>query len=923
MSPPVDGAMEARRTASPGARLVVAAALLIAAAASPPATAATPADPGRQATTPAARALQDAPVRVASVAPGAFWMFTEPQRTMADVYYGGRLLLSTPVRYTLDTVEFLDAEQVIKSLPNTLAPSALLNHFQGEIPTNAALICTAPGQPEGCGKLEPDFIGVIFDESRFRADVFVHPDLLATPDPLAARYLPPPTSEDLSLVQGLGAVVSDSENGDALYGLYGQTWIGDGRQRVFSFWNSTDRSDFSVGQLAWQRDYPDNQLTAGLFESQFGLLRVMRRDPIAGVGFRRSLDTRLDIEDINGGDIQVFLANRSQVDILRDGRLLTSGFYEAGNQRIDSSRLPPGAYTIELRITDSAGQQRTITRFFVKSSLMAPANHPLYFAELGRVLDRSSTTMFPEDAGTLLGRGGYQWRHSEAVGLSLAGAATEDEFMPELGAVWVGDRVDVGGEIYASTRGDTGAAVRGSHRWKAGTLSLVIQHSDAEARPLFDTDYHLVPDESVYIGLSASQALWSGLVTASMYRSEAADNTESDGWSLGYSRSWRTGSSSALNAGAQLGAADSDMYAEVSLQWRFGHGNWQHTLRPILRESEVASRPDGAAFEAASVWQDNERFIDDLRAEFRASVDKDNSTLSFEGEHASEYGMARLGLQSTSGEQDNGLVSAMADTNIVATSGEIGFGSAQKGAAGLILDLRGVPADSLLDVLVDGRRQFTARGGRRVAVALPAYRTYRISLRDRGTANYSRFEQDEQEVTLYPGNAVVLDWKIQQVVIVLGRLYRNVQLCDGLTEPCEMTREPMAGAVVRSGKAVAVVEDNGFFQLEMDSSATQLEAELGDSRCTVAIDGKAAHEGVLRLPVLECLPVIAPEEPAAQEFDPAAATASPDTEPVTADDAPAGDTAPGAAGDTGVDAGPAESVMPETPASEIDTAVTE
>lgn len=879
MTWPAVGARDVRRTTHPAGSRTALAAIVIAGVGAVllSAAAAAATTTGEQPLTPAARALQGEPTQVAAIAPGAFWMFAEPQRTMADVFYGGRLLLSTPVRYTLDTIEFLDAEQVIKSLPNTIAPSALLNHLQGELLTNGALVCVAPGQPEGCGKLEPDFIGVIFDESRFRADIFVHPDFLATPDPLAARYLPPPTSEDISLVQGLSAIVSDSDYGDALYGLYGQTWIGDGRQRVFSFWNSTDRSDLTIGQLAWQRDYPDNLLTAGLFESQFGLLRAMRRDPMAGVGFRRSLDTRLDVEDINGGDIQVFLTNRSQVDVLRDGRLLTSGFYEAGNQRIDTSRLPPGAYTVELRITDATGIQRTVTRFFVKSSLMAPANHPLYFAELGRVLDRTSTTLFPEDAGTLLGRGGYQWRHSEAVGMSLAAAATEDEFMPEFGAVWVGDRVDIGGEIYGSSRGDGGAALRGSQRWKDGTVSLVAQRNDIEPRPLSDTDYHLIADNSVYIGVSASQALWSGLATASIYRSESADNTKADGWSLGYNRSWRTGSSSALNAGAQLGAADSDMYGEVSLQWRFGDGNWQHTVRPILRESEVATRPDGAALEASSTWQDNERYIDDIRAEFRASLDEDNTTLSFDGEHASEYGMARLGLQSTSGLQDNGSVSAMADTNVVAAGGEIGFGSAQKGAAGVILDLRSVSADSLIDVLIDGRRLFTARGGRRVAVALPAYRTYRISLRDRGTDNYSRFEQDEQEVTLYPGNAVVLDWKMQQVLIVLGRMFRNVQLCEGVDAPCEMIREPLAGAVVRSGKAIAVVEDNGFFQMEMDASATQLEAELGDSRCIATVDSATAHEGVLRLPVLDCVPVT----PAAGEAPDAILETAPETIPET------------------------------------------
>lgn len=863
-------------------------------------------------------AVAGKPIQVAAVVPGNFWMFTEPQRTMVDVYYGGRLLVSTPARYTIDTVEFLDPGQIVEALPDTLAPSALLNHLQGEIPTNGEKVCVAPGQPDGCGKIEPDFIGVIFDETRFRADVFVHPELLAPPDPLAARYLPPPSSSDLSLVQGLSAVASDSSDGDALYGFYGQTWAGMGKQRAFSFWNSTDRSDFSVEQLAWQRDYPDHQLTAGLFESQFSLLRALRRDPIAGVGFRRSLDSRLDLEELTGGDIQVFLANRSQVDILRDGRLLVSRFYEAGNQRIDSSQLPPGAYNIELRITDAGGLQRTITRFFVKNALMAPANHPLYFAELGRVLNRESTSFMPEDAGTMLARGGYQWRYADAVGMSLAAAATEVEFLPEFGVVWIGDKVDVGAEIYSSTEGDHGAALRATYRWPTGTTSFLTQRNSIDPRPLFDTDYHLISNDSAYTSLSANQAFWHGQASGSIFRSESSTGEKADGWSLGYNRAWPLGPYSLLSAGADLGATEGDLFAELSLEWRFMKGNWRHSLKPIVRDSEIATRPDGASLEASSVWEDGERYIDELRAELRAIANEDLSTAALEGEYRSEYGMARAGAQTSAGNQDNTSISVMLDSNVIVADGEVGLGAPQRGVAGVILDLRGLP-DSLFDVLVDGQRQFSTRGGRRVALPLPGYRTFNITLRDRGTSNFARFEQDTQQVTLYPGNAVTLTWDVEQIIVVLGRLFHEAQVCDELTGDCHAERQPAANAVLRSGKGIAVVEEDGFFQLELESSATQIEAEIGEQRCHAAIDTHSADNGVLRLPRLDCLPVTVPA--AADTIDALTLPAGEATEP--ADDAGEMTGAMTPAGGAAASALPEAVTVPATGAAPAADATTE
>lgn len=808
------------------------------------------------------------PMQVAALVPGNFWLFTEPQRTMVDVFYGGRLLLSTPARYTIDTLEFLDPAQVVNALPNMLVPSALLNHLQGEIPTHGEQVCVAPNQPQDCGKLETDFIGVIFDETRFRADVFVHPDLLALPDPLAARYLPPPASNELSLVQGFSAVVSDSTDGAALYGLYGQTWAGTGRQRVFSFWNSTDQNEFSIEQLAGQRDYSDHQLTAGLFESQFSLLRATRRDPVAGVGFRRSLDSRLDVEELTGGEIQIFLASRSQIDIVRDGQLLATGFYEAGNQRINSSQLPPGAYSIELRITDAGGQQRTITRFFVKSTLIAPANHPLYFAEFGRVLNRASTTLLPTDAGTMLLRSGYQWRFSDPVGLSLAAAVTEVEALPEFGVVWVGNKIDAGGEVYSSTAGDSGGALRATYHWATGTTSFLHQRNRIASRPLVDPDYHLIDDNTAYTSLSATRALWHGQAQGAVFHSESAIGEIADGWSLAYNRGWALGMHSQLSANAEFGETDGDPYAELGVEWRMTKGRWRHSVRPVLRDSTIVNLPDGTALEASSAWQGGDRYVDEMRAEARIAANENLSTVGLDGDYLSEFGAASAGVQSATGVNDNVSLSAMLGTSIIVADGEIGLGAPQRGVAGVILDLRGLP-DSLFDVLVDGQRQFSTRGGRRVALPLPGYRTFNITLRDRGTANFARFEEDTQRVTLYPGNAVVLHWKVEQVIVVLGRLFRTEQLCDGPGDNCRNIQVAVGNAVIRSGGALAVTEEDGFFQLEMKSSSNRVEAEVGDERCEATIDTRHANNGVLRLPAVDCLPIIVPADttPATVEAD--------------------------------------------------------
>ena len=53
-------------------------------------------------------------------------------------------------------------------------------------------------------------------------------------------------------------------------------------------------------------------------------------------GIESQIDTRLDKDEILGSPVVVYLDQRARVDVMRDGRVLNSAMYEAGNQQVDA-----------------------------------------------------------------------------------------------------------------------------------------------------------------------------------------------------------------------------------------------------------------------------------------------------------------------------------------------------------------------------------------------------------------------------------------------------------------------------------------------------------------------------------------------------------------------------------------------------------
>ena len=788
--------------------------------------------------------------------PEGFEDWYEPQRTMVDVYYGGRQITSTLAEYTLESIRFLSPAEVAESVPGLREPTALADFLDETMETHAGRVCVRPNQPL-CGRLDPDYAGVIFDETRFRVDLFVHRDLLEDVPEHTQRYLPAAELDRVTAVQNLSALQVGSDSGDDRFSLFGRTRISYNNGFGFADWVSTEDRGLSIDQLGYRHDLLDHQVTAGLFEPSFDMLRALPRQPMLGVGMSRSLERRTDLDSVIASPVELFLPLRARVDILRDGRLVSSAFYEAGNQRIDTERLPAGVYNVELVITDVNGQVRTENQLFVKSALLAPPGEPLWFVEAGRVMRRAPLETFPDELDATLMRAGFRWRQYEWLGLGVAGAATEDAALGELSANAFFDWLEVGTEVFNSSAGGWGWGLRGVARWRNTAMSLNAQRvrrDDLDDETLLDPDaFFLLPRHQTLRSVQLNQRLSRRdqvSVSASERRDITGELTRRS--NARYTHTRFLGAGQSISLGSEVGEVDGDGRVQLFVQWRASRNNWGHSARLQWNDSDVPGGQDGVSATVSSRWRDGERFNDDIDAGVSAQFEDQRSSITLDGQHRSQYGRGRVAVTASDneGERSNQYLAGYDTSVAMGESYRPAVGGQGFGDAAMILDLRDAKGGKL-DVYVDGRRQFTARGGRRAVVTLNGYQEHHVTLADRGM-ELINFDTDPRRQVLYPGNVAELSWEMSRVNVLVGRLYRLEELCSEVTAECHTLRLPLADARVEGVEGVTFTDPDGFFQADVRTDVTELTATRRGRSCRVDISEVPVSNGVMRASELIC-----------------------------------------------------------------------
>lgn len=772
--------------------------------------------------------------------PPGFEALMEPQETLVDVYFGNRLVLSTPARFSPEEITFLEPDALIGAMPQVKPEPWLLAVLSTPLDPHGEKVCVSEHQ-QGCGLIEPKVAGVIFDEQRFRADLFIHPNYLEAPEALAPRYLPEPTESRWGGVQNLSFSHAGSAEGENNTSLFGRSLMGKGTQYGFANWVSTDDQALSIDELGWQRNYPDHQLTVGLFQPSSDMLTMINRQPIAGAGISRSLVRRQDLESAFATSVEVFLSSRSRIEIYKDGRLYGSQFLEAGRRRLDTARLPTGAYTLELRITDANGNTRVEEQFFVKSRRLAPQGEKLWFAQLGQATAYARDQLLPEDQNATLLMSGLRRRFTDTWGGGVAMAATPDQALLEISGDWFSRYSQLFASTFVETEGG-GFTLRGSARYRDWRFQFDSQRIWTDDPAIFDAvEYRLLPrsvrSDSVELRLPAGP----GHLAFSHRRQRLGRADPQTISSAAYLHTLRVGSGQVVNLSASLTRNNGDNQILLAANWLMARPGWQHQASLGWIRDEAPGTEDGATAAWASAWNDRDRFDADLTLGAGVNFDPGRQSVLLNSDYGSRYGRGRADVafnNSDLGGSDT-LTSVRYDTSLVVGDGAALGGESLNDAA-VLLKLDGAKG-ALFDVLVNGNPEMVVKGGGSATMTLPAYQVHNVALRDRGT-DFVEMDSSPREVVLYPGNVAVLDWELQRVIVALGRLTD----ADGT---------PLSRAHIQGPgfDQLVFTDEDGYFQLELpESSLSKLYVETGDERCNVQTGPVEIQHGVARLGAVVC-----------------------------------------------------------------------
>lgn len=705
----------------------------------------------------------------------------------------GRPVLATEATYTLETVRFSNPQAVAGAIPDLLDAAIVAQALSGALPTNADRLCYHAQQVD-CGKLNPAVAGVIFDEATFRVDIFVHRDQRRVHALAAERFLPPPTADDLATVHQLNLALSD-----AGFDIGGTSIVSRGADRVVARYESARRS-VGVSELLWQRDAHGRRYEAGLFRSLGRNALFVGEHSLAGVRIGTALDLRADLEAREGSPIFLFLDQRSRVDVFRGARLIDSGFYEAGNRQLDTTRLPDGAYEITVRMTGNDGRQREESFFFVRSGRVPPLGETIRYAELGSIVEAPNPA-----SGTLASggwaRAGLARRLGNAWGVDAEMLSADNDLLGQAGVFGFGKHWQLRANAMLGSGGASGYWLQlrsGHERWSAGLDLRALNARDVDsAQPT------LFASSLRQSALTLNFPWRRGRVTLRGQLDQSDENARTWSWGGSLAVPLRQRGALALELESDVLLAANDRTFRVSVLGRWRTDGRFSTVRGGVQHRAGSSAGTAPIFDArrARQWENSQ--YGQVTHTLLARLNGDQRAVGTAVTADANRGRGRADVQWLDGPDGGGIsYSANARFGLTTDHGRIAMGGRQGDSAAVVIQVDG-DRDDHYRVLVDGQRVADARGGERTLVSLPPYARYQVRIVPEGASMVS-VDETARDVVLYPGNVTTLDFRARRVYVLVG------QAIDAQGKPVTNAPIDLPGRFART-------DEDGWFQVEVES----------------------------------------------------------------------------------------------------------
>jgi hypothetical protein len=625
--------------------------------------------------------------------------------------------------------------------------------------------------------------------------------------------------------------------------------VGSGRLRSDSSFSK--ELGLIVDNFVAEIDRRSLRYSAGMFWAP-GLDLIGQRR-ILGAGFATQFDTRTDKDLLEGTPLYLFLDRAARVDILVDGRLLDSRAYEAGNNLIDTTSLPTGAYSLVLRVHELGGRMREERRFFARNAQVAPQGKPIYFGFAG-LLANTQRNRPISASDTFFYQVGTARRLSAKIAIDAALAGTQHRSMAEVGAHYLGQTVRMRAAALISSRGDRGGLLQAGSTG-SGPLSLnfdLRRIRSKDGAPLIPLPLHAESFDSPSTGARFGGGSYTQVSGSIGYRigrgyvgltgGYRRDRSRRAEYSLGPSMTLpviqRSGLQLTVQADAQHSRSGLAAYAGFRLMG-------------LARRRSLAGT---AGY--ASLRRDGEprtsRMVGSLAGEIHHEADdrtEMNGTAAVErtvedtnvragGAVYSRYGIARGDVLHRFGAQSGTQYGLNLQAGLALSEDGAALGGREPQQSALIAFVAGNAPDTTFDVLVNEVPKGRIQAGQRLPVYLPAYRAYQVRLRPVNAASAS-FDTRAREVTLFPGTVATARWTVELTFAVFG-------------QALDANGQPIAGARVEGRNGLGETDSHGFFQIDVAEGESILFTRAADDSCRVTLANVQPRAGYAALGKVVC-----------------------------------------------------------------------
>ncbi|MEJ2440437.1 MAG: TcfC E-set like domain-containing protein, partial [Gammaproteobacteria bacterium] len=664
-----------------------------------------------------------------------------------------------------------------------------------------------PVKKPGCDTLDVAVAGVIFNPDSFRAILFINPSYIAVSDNGASdKYFKAPQT-GLTNVNNLGMAVSGGSQTDTSYAFNARMLFGKGATHLITNALVTSGTALSTNELLLERDMPGYYYGGGLLRSSSPPL--INSPLLYGGEFATSYRTQVNRQQNMGNKLMVYLSRPAQVEIWRDGRILSVSSYSAGNQVLDTSTLPLGNYTVTLKIREAGGITREENRLFIKSDSTPETGLPLINIEAGKMSQEKEG--FPNANGDFWIHGSLLNRMNENLALGgdvlfVGGAAAVSAKAQLFFGHSIGNAA-----VTVTSRSNAGVSL-GFQKdfWSVMNLNVGLIQTWIKDRNDRVPLYNVGSGNTTQLASHFSVALPNRSrlsLNATYNKSDTVAKSYSYGVSykipvarFGRSQLYMTASATKTNLDSVAMLQFEVIGSAPSSNWLLRGGYEDHTeyKSGLAMEGSYGVTDPNILGGAGSLV---------VGAQQLSNSDK---RLYTSGILTNAYGHLTAGAQVT----QSGTVSANHtnyyanyNTGLVVTGKGVAAGGARMSDSAVLVHLDGVPDSAHFNIFIDGQlRAKDVSVGASVPVFLTPYLKHAVYIRgvDAPSAEYDTTARD---IVLFAGNVKDMIWDIRSVHVVFGRLLDH-------------SGQPLRNVILKGMANPVQTDGQGYFQGEVTGQTT-------------------------------------------------------------------------------------------------------